>query len=382
MSRPSRETVLAIALLSLLLLVAILAAVVQSREETSLPALASFSNGPTGARAVRLWLEEEGYAIHEAGSAAFSVPDDTRLALMLEPQTPGLTAEEWAVLEEWVAAGGILALLGEGFGAAFSFSHFDVEIDYAVPVGDLAFTAPFLGSPPFSLAQIRPRAALDTARDDIVTLVAAGERPLLIAFPHGDGLVILGTITYPLTNAGLKEGDNALFALNLATLAGESGAIWFDEWHHGVRGQDALSGPGQWLRQTPAGQALLYSAAVLFLGVLLAGRRFGRPIPLARPGQRRAPLEHIVAVANLSRRAGHRHAVLAQVHLQLKRELGRRFRINPTLPDDEYASQLAGVRPDLDTDELRSLLARLRNPDTGEAEMVALVRAAAAWLDR
>lgn len=381
-SRPLRETLLAAALLGLLLLVTILAAFAQSREEGSLPDLASFSNGPAGARALRLWLEEEGYLIRAENGAAFSVPEDATLAFVLEPQTPGITEDEWALLETWVGDGGTLAILGEGFGAAFSFSHFDVEIDYAQPEGDLIFTAPFLGSPPFSLAQARPRAALATERDDIVTLAAAGDSPLLIAFPQGNGLVILGTITYPLTNAGLKERDNPPFALNLATLAGEAGTIWFDEWHHGQRGTAALTGPGQWLRQTPAGHALLYSAAVLFLGILLAGRRFGRPLPLSRPGQRRAPLEHIVAVANLSRRAGHRRAVLEQYHLQLKRELGRRFRLNPTLPDEEYVSELARVRPDLATDDLRRLLARLRHPDVSEAEMVALAREAAAWLER
>jgi hypothetical protein len=119
---------------------------------------------------------------------------------------------------------------------------------------------------------------------------------------------------------------------------------------------------------------------VLFVGLVLSGRRFGRPVPLSRPGRRRAPLEHVVAVANLSRRAGHRRAVLEQYRGQLKRELGRRYRLNPTLPDDEYVAELAHFRPDLDTASLARLLARLRAPDVGEGEMVALAQQTASWL--
>lgn len=380
MARPSRDTLLAAGLLLLLLVITTLAALAESRAEVALPDLASFSNGPTGARAFRLWLDEEGYRTVESSRAAFSVPERATLALILEPQLPGISDEEWAALDTWVEAGGTLALLGEGLGAALSFSHYDVEVSYAVPAEEPAFAAPLLASPPFAPGAVRPRAALLTGRADLVTLLAAGDEPLLVALPQGEGLVILGTVTYPLTNAGLKEGDNPYFALNLATLAGEGGLVWFDEWHHGRRGEAGLAGPDQWLRRTPAGRALLYSAAVVFLGIVLAGRRFGRPVPLRRPGQRRAPLEHIIALANLSRRAGHREAVLAHYHAELKRQLGQRYRISPALPDEEFVAELARIHPDLDTEALGRLLARLRSPGAAEGEMVALARQAAGWL--
>jgi hypothetical protein len=382
MARPSRDTLLAAGLLLLLLAVTVLAALAESRQEAALPDLASFSHGPTGARALRLWLEEEGCQTDDSSEAIFAVPVEATVALILEPQLPGITDDEWLVLDDWVAAGGTLVLLGEGFGAALSFGHYEVAISYTTPQVEPVFAAPLLASPPFVPAALRPRATLQTERAGAVSLLAAGEEPLLLAFTEGDGLVILGTVTYPLTNAGLKEGDNPAFALNLATLAGDEGLIWFDEWHHGRRGQAALAGPDQWLRQTPAGRALLYSAAVIFLGIVLAGRRFGRPVPLERPGRRRAPLEHIIALANLSRRAGHRQAVLEQYYTDLKRQLGRRCRISPALPDEEYVAQLARFRPDLETEALGRLLARLRSPDVSEGEMVALARQAAAWLKR
>ncbi len=380
MARPSRETLLALGLLLLLVAVTVLAALAESRQQADLPDLATFSSQPEGARALRLWLEEEGYRLREMESSTFAVPPATDLALVLEPVPPGITEEEWAVLDEWVEEGGTLVLLGEGFGAAFAASHYELEIDYQQPAGEIAFAAPWLGSPPFTAAALRPRASLSGQREEYSTLLAGDDAPLLVAFPQGEGLVVFGTLAFPLSNAGLKMGDNPALALNIASLAGEGGAIWFDEWHHGMRGVAEGGGPGQWLRRTPAGRALLYSAAVLFGALVLSGRRFGRPVPLARPGRRRAPLEHIVAVANLSRRAGHRQAVLRQYHGQLKRELGRRYRLNPTLPDDEYVAELARFRPDLDTAALARLLGRLVAPDVSEGEMVTLAQQVAAWL--
>jgi hypothetical protein len=125
---------------------------------------------------------------------------------------------------------------------------------------------------------------------------------------------------------------------------------------------------------------LLYVAAIVFVALVLRGRRFGRPVPLPKDITRRAPLEYITAIANLGRRAGHRAAVLRQYHHWLKRGLGQRYRLNPTLPDDEYVTQLAQFNPNLDTTALRNLLARLRWGKVSESEMIQLAAETAKWL--
>jgi hypothetical protein len=196
--------------------------------------------------------------------------------------------------------------------------------------------------------------------------------------------VVLSTLTYPFSNAGLKEEGNPAFVLNVVALTGQPGGrIWFDEWHHGLRETAVaeISGPGQWLRQTAAGRSLLYTTLVLFLALALAGWRFGRPVPLPQERQRRAPLEHVTAVANLKRRAGHRQATLATYHRQLKRALGQRYGLSPTMPDETYVAALAQYRPELDQEALLWLLRRLHEPKIGEAEMVRLVKAVDEWIE-
>jgi hypothetical protein len=202
----------------------------------------------------------------------------------------------------------------------------------------------------------------------------------LITFQQGAGRVILASFIYPLSNAGLKESGNAELVLNLLALARKSNSIWFDEWHHGVSQQDKIIGPEDWLRFTPAGHALLFMAVILFLTLSLQGRGFGRPVPLPKSTARRATLEYITALANLSRRAGHRAEVVQQYHQSLKGQLARRYRLNPVTPDDEYVMQIARYYPGLDVDELKHLLSRLSSTRVSEGEMVKLAAETAQWL--
>lgn len=240
-----------------------------------------------------------------------------------------------------------------------------------------------LDSPPLP-AQVpaHPWRTLTSQRDDFITLLAAESQPVVVTFAQGEGRVIVSSAPFSFTNLGLKQAGNLELVANLTGQGGQPGLVWFDEWHHGLQQQASLVlGPEQWLRRTPAGRALLLVAAVTFFTLLLRGRRFGRPVPLARAQMRRAPLEHISAIANLSRRAGHRSSVLRDYRQRLKRNLGKRYRLDPTLPDDEYVHRLAEMNPSVDQVALRQLLARLQVGKASESEMIQLAAKVAAWLN-
>jgi len=104
-------------------------------------------------------------------------------------------------------------------------------------------------------------------------------------------------------------------------------------------------------------------------------------VPLQQDTSRRAPLEYITALANLSRRAGHRTAVMQDYHHRLKKRVGHRYRLDPTLTDEEFLTQLADYHPNLDLAALRSLLQRLSAANISESDMVQLAAEVAEWLN-
>jgi hypothetical protein len=241
---------------------------------------------------------------------------------------------------------------------------------------------PLTVSPPVQQANTRAGAYFLPNRNDFVTHLAVDDKPVMVSVEQGEGRVILSAAPYPFSNAGLREEGNPALALNMVSAAGSKATIWFDEWHHGLRSRDdGVIGPGNWLRYTPAGRSMLYIGLVIFVALVLQGRRFGRPVPLAKDISRRGPLEYITAVANLGRRAGHRAAVLSQYRHRLKRGLGQRYRLNPTLPDDEYVEELSRLNPNLDSGALRQLFIQLNRQKVSESEMIQIAAQVSTWLE-
>jgi hypothetical protein len=97
--------------------------------------------------------------------------------------------------------------------------------------------------------------------------------------------------------------------------------------------------------------------------------------------KRRGPMEHVTAIANLNRKAGHRADVLRQYHHWIKRHLGQRYRLNPSLPDEEYVESLAKYNPALEKEKLLNLLHDLSRANPTESEMVKLAEEASKWIN-
>lgn len=377
MKRLTRDQLLALALFAALLLTTLAAALQQNRD-IALPALASNSTAPQGSQALREWLAALGYVVHSEPSAIFEIPEGTTLALLLEP-AEYVEDGEWRTLDEWVKGGGTLILAGSYWYAQSTAAHYELDFWYQ---GEITATAgaatPLLASPPpASFENLSARHVLQLNREDALPLILWNNQPVFATFALEEGRVIVGVTAHPFSNAGLKESGNPEVVLSLLAAAGAPGTVWFDEWHHGQRSdQVEIIGPMRWLRYTPGGRSLLFAAAAVFVALLLQGRVFGRPVPPARPTIRRSPLEHVTALANLSRRAGHRSDALRHYHLGIKRSLGRRYRLDPTLPDEAFVTQLARYNPNTDSEALSSLLARLRKKNVSETELVRLAEEA------
>lgn len=379
----SRDAWLALGLLLGLTAVTLLATIQDVRSRTIHPPLTSFSTQPDGARALWLWLEKLGYEPSDRVRATFAIPDGAALLLVLEPQQV-VVDEEWEAIDGWVEEGGTLIVAGRTFATTLAFDHYRFDRVPLAGEGEGEGQSPLLASPPLpALPTLDDLFALQTERTDFVTHVAVAGQPQWVSFALGEGRVILGLESAPLTNAGLKEAGNGEWLLNLLSGTEPGGVVWFDEWHHGVRPENSeWPGPWLWLQTTAAGRGILFVAGLVFVTLLLRGWPFGRPVPLPQALQRRAPLEYITAVANLSRQAGHKTAVLQDYHDRLKRHLAHPYRLNPALPDAEFVARLAGYKANLDQEALRSLLARLSAPNVSESDLVQLAAEVAQWMKK
>ncbi len=382
MKRFSRDAWLALGLFLLLTIFTVVNVVQQAQASLQDPPLASFSTQPQGSRALWLYLESQKVKLTDSVGTAFGVPAGVSLALLLEP-TVDFSPGEWELLHSWVENGGTLLIVGTGQVSASLADELDINFGLA-PSTAAAVTnqTPLLQAPPLpTLENATTPYFLRPNRADTVTLLAnQNGNPTAVAFAEGNGRIIFTTLTEPFSNEGLQSEGNAELVLNLLNGAPTLKGIWFNEWHHGVRpDEDTALTSSNWLQRTPGGRALLLVLVVIFIGLVLRGRHFGRPVPLRQDIVRRAPLEYITGIANLSRRAGHRTAVLQHYHDRLKRDLGTRYRLNPSLPDDEFINQLAAYQPNLDTDALRQTLQKLSRTNVNESEMVEIVREAASF---
>ena len=243
----------------------------------------------------------------------------------------------------------------------------------------MTFETPLLTSPALtSKIPVPTDIVLVAERTDFVPILSAAGRPVAVSFERGKGRVILSTTPDLFANAALKNNSIAAFTLNLIALV-PAGTVWFDDWHHGIQ-SERIVGPGQWLRNTPGGRALVFVVCVVFVALLLQGRAFGRPVPLLHETRRRGPLEHVSAIANLNRKAGHRAEVLGQYRQRVKRHLGRRYRLDPSLPDADYVRALAGFNASIDQAALLDLLKRLSKKKPDEAELLRLASESIKWI--
>lgn len=379
MKNLSRDTKLTIGILLLLILITIFAAI-RGRKEQEYPSLSSLSSAPDGALALKLWMKELHYNVDEEVLANFIPPKTTSILLMLEPLSP--TESDMQAVDDWVEAGGTLIAIGGQYSLPV-LDHYQFNLSYLFdPDGTPDNTTPLFRSPaPVNVKTTRVKFGLHSERDDFVVLVAYKGEPVIVSFEQGKGRVILGTMIESFTNAGLKASGNPELVLNLLALASPKGTVWFDEWHHGLRSGEQILGPAEFLRRTPVGRSLLFVVFAVFIALFIQGRGFGRPVPLPQEIKRRGALEHVTGIANLSRRAAHRPAVMMHYHQQLKRKLGQRYRLDPSMDDQEYVAALAGYNRTLNKDELLSLLKRLKRKDVSEAEMVSLAAEASKWID-
>ncbi len=275
------------------------------------PRASSYLSGPDGVRALHLLALELDFSVRRQLSS-WSEDDPPGLLLVVAPsEEPGPGALD--ALEAWVRGGGVL-LHAAGSEESPIARHFGTTLESLGEEGVEA-TDP---------DGVRVAAFRRAFRDHegFTTLLRAGEAPVVVSRAFGAGRVELWADALPLTNARLRDGDQALLVARSFALG--PGEVRFDEYHHGFRGEGGpLPAALAFLGSEAGGRWVIQLAVAAFLLLLLEGHRFGAPRD-PPPTTRRSPLEHVDAVSGAFQRAGARRTAARLILNGLERRLGAR----------------------------------------------------------
>ena len=328
-------------LMVVLIVVIGLLALIASPSEEDNPAdgrASTFRSSPFGTRALFLVLERVGVGA-ERRLAPYVDADPLAGPLVLLAPGESPTPAELEALRGWVERGGTLLYAARPGDA--TLDELGLELFSLLPdsLGASRFGswkgrratpalhALSMGAEPvegFRWAFADTSAVFLEHHADMVYSTSSGDA-VVVAYGLGKGRVIAWSDAAPLRNRALRESGAALaFARMAARVTPPEGALVFDEYHHGYRGDGSpLDATLRFVREAPAGRMALQLGLVGLLLLLAAGWRFGSPIP-PPPARRRSPLEHVEALAGAYRQAGARATARRLLLAGMARRLGRR----------------------------------------------------------
>jgi hypothetical protein len=289
-------------------------------DRTTLPTASSYSAQPDGARGLYEWAAALGGNPSRLQDAVLGQVAPTTTLLVLQPELP-IDDTVRRAFDALPNQGGTLVVAGDSLPWVLYARSLGITVE---PIRDAASTAH------------TPDTALLVSATFRYRIRANGATPLLVLpsgdwvglrMPRGAGSLVVLASPGPLTNAGLAADQTARFVHRvLLPSAASNAAFVFDEAHHSFA-PVTTDGPvtlDRLLLSTAPGRAVIYAAGLIFVFLLLSGRRLGPALPARSPLEtRRTMYEHVQMLANLYRRAGQLPVVRAAFARQVARELAR-----------------------------------------------------------
>ena len=325
------------------------------------------NQGPEGAQSLAGWLSQLGYEVRFPNQA-LALKDSDQLLFVLAPQGD-FSQLELIATESWVRGGGTLVIAQDNNQSNDLLRQFGLRLSLIFPrQNEAELRLPTLNWPWVGALDVTARRRVQVDCGKVAIHIGDCNRPLLVSFGQGRGQVYVMSSLYPFTNAGLQNEANVQFVQNLVQANVQAGAtILFDEVHRDSR--------SSWLLQTREGWGVLLAVLFIVAYFLAQRQRFGGPRPSTQqhePGLRRTA-EFITAVAAVD--PTHHHTSLRQHYWQrLKRQIGRRYGVDPALPDDSFLAEMKEYVDDYELSRFISLLISLKEPMISDFELQQWVR--------
>jgi hypothetical protein len=336
----------------------------------------SYSAASDGSKAAYLFLQRLGYGVERWESAPDQLPSALaarqKTVLILASPFPIYADADRAALRRFVSNGG--EILAVGFSASDLVPGVVAQPDYGAQpdLESRQFPALLPSRLTAGAASISMRTPDKwvSHKPNALELYGTDDHPVVTTIKVGAGEIIWWASPWPLTNAGIREQQNAMLLLNSIGPPGDRHLLW-DEYFHGMR-ESFFS----YVVTTPLPWAALQVAIAFLLIAFTFSRRSG-PIRAPLAESRLSPLEFIETLGDLYQTA-HAAPVAVAVSYQryrtlLLRKLGLSKRA--TLQD---LSKAAAPRIEVSESALLDTSARaeraMRSMDLDEKEALALVQ--------
>lgn len=304
----------------------------------------SFDSSPFGLKALYLLLKAKNERVLRWRRNLTNLTDDVQVLLIADPSVIPIAKEESKYLLHWIRSGGDLVFL-PGYGARFFRSHLARDLNLKLnrkprqrffdEVNDLSvaewrsgwwekYTLTALGKPNSSCVpkeglNVRADYALEDPKSFYEPIVSLRGKMVYGARKIGRGRVFFIGDPIVFSNFGLRKKEHAAFSLCLlgALARNRSGAIAFDEYHHGHLTEGRLSA----YAKAPSAKSLFAQALLIaVLGIWSLAPRFGHAI--FRPEEReRRTTEFVESIGELYQRSAQKRACSELAADDLRRRL-------------------------------------------------------------
>ncbi len=295
-----------------------------------------------------------------------------------------LDEEEIEEIHHFVEGGGTLIVAGNhraldsllfDYGLEMRNASKPLETSRRIPM------APIFPNRPVNEIYSRTDFAIRPIEQDVAPLFGQETDYSIVTFRKGDGRAFFMSCPYIFNYFGLGDDRNATFLYNLmATLPRRARIGLAESRYYAFGSTDAVNPLIYLLFKTPGGLGVVYIGLIVFLFLILRGRRFGKPLAVEET-HRRVSSEYVLAMTALYQKGNTRPAILKQIRDTFRSDLAARWQINPNLETVTFVEEIAKRKP-IDTDELQRLLTGLEpRGDISEARLLSLAKQVEAYCD-
>ena len=306
-------------------------------------------------------------------------------ALFLQALNKAPTETEVKDIQDFVNTGGTLIVAGDDRVLDGLFEGYGLkvrELPESQEFSHRMADEPFFPQHPIDEIRVRTNFVLEPLGREVVALYGTEDGAVVVTLRHGAGRVFLIASDYLFHKNGLRHDEgNAALLYNLMSMLPRNARIGLAEKRYYTAETRPPDPFAALVFGTRGGLGAVYICMILFVFLMLRGRRFGKPLDVQKKN-RRLSAEYVHAMTDLYQKGNTRPEILRHIRNTFRTDLGNRWRVNPNLDTPTFLEELAHRGAVDDNEELTNLVTDLEpSADISEAQLLDLAKQVDAYCE-